>query len=321
MRRLRRGRGWRRRSRAKARRVRLRLRAGGVRRAARPRVFGSRRALRVQRRDHGRGRRDSRAGAAGSLPSEPLHVGDVPAGPANAAHGRRRRERREGVRRVRDVRVHSGYRRAPGPGGFEVRRRGPGPRLEVRPEGGAAGVLSLHVCGLHHGRRGGGQTAASGPADDAAVSGLSSRPIVGAGVAPGDCRARPGKRLANPRLDDDDDDRLRIPADDADAAVSVPTFVPTSTVSVSVRRGRSHGRPPVSASFSRPVPVRLDRDVLPKRGEHRGGVERRGHDRLPVQSRRLRRARGVADGRRRVGPGLSPERVRGEGVSDQLPGG
>ena len=114
--------------------------------------------------------------------------------------------------------------------------RGPGAGLEVRPEGGAAGVFSLHVCGLHHGRRGGGQTAASGPADDAAVSGLSSRPIVGAGVAPGDCRARPGKRLANPRLDDDDD-RIRIPADDADAAVSVPTSVPTSTVFVSVRRG------------------------------------------------------------------------------------
>ena len=253
MRRLRRGRGWRRRSRAKARRVRLRLRAGGVRRPARPRVHRPRRALRVQGRER-RGGRDSRAGAASSLPSEPLHVGDVPAGPENAALGRRRRERREGVRRVRDVRVHA-RRRGAGSGGFEVRRRGPGAGLEVRPEGGAAGVLSLHVCGLHHGRRGGGQTAASGPADDAAVSGLSSRPIVGAGVAPGDCRARPGKRLANPRLDDDDD-RIRIPADDADAAVCIPTSVPTSTASVSVRRGRSHGRPPVSAPFSRPVPCR-----------------------------------------------------------------
>ena len=201
MRRLRRGRGWRRRSRAKARRVRLRLRAGGVRRPARPRVFSSRRALRVQRR----------AGRVGGKPSGSW----VPCSSLTSVTCPLARERcpwaataqrREGVRREM-----YGYSAAAssGGGGFEVRRRGPGAGLEVRPEGGAAGVLSLHVCGLHHGRRGGGQTAASGPADDAAVSGVSSRPSVGARVAPGDRRARPGRRLANPRRDDDD--RLRYP--------------------------------------------------------------------------------------------------------------
>ena len=187
VRRLRRGRGGRRRSRAKARRVRLRLRAGGVRRAA---------GLVCSVPD-GRSVQNEATGAVGGTAgqelrvpcSEPLHVGDVPAGPANAALGRRRRERREGVRRVRDVR-HTAGTGGSGPRRFEVRRRGPGPRLEVRPEAALLAYSAFMFVDFTMAAAAAGKPL---PQDLPTTSQYPISPAtVGARVAPGDPRARHG---------------------------------------------------------------------------------------------------------------------------------